>query len=181
MKNILLCCALLGMFVQTAVAAPAGWYTLQQAWRDGSFTGSFYYDGSQAEPIVDITGTLVTLAQSSTITSVWTGEKPPGATWSYITNGAPGELEQYDAGFFLHLVDAGQALTLDMAADNGLYDWSADYAYFWPEQLNGSPLLSYAIDAVSPVPEPSTVLLLGAGLLVCVRACRKRRCAQRLS
>ncbi|MDK6076044.1 PEP-CTERM sorting domain-containing protein [Massilia varians] len=174
-KKFFVLCALLGLSLQAAIAAPIGWYELNQTWRDGSFYGKFHYDGTASERITQITGFLTTTAQTSAITTVWSGEKPPGATWSYITNGQAGDLENYDAGFFLDLVDQGATLTLDLSGgNNGLFDWSNDYAYFTPEQLNDSPLLAFSIGPAAVVPEPSAFSIMAAGLSLCVLVRRRR-------
>lgn len=169
-KKILLALALLGAVMQSASAAPTGWYSLSETWRDGSFTGKFHYDGAAPERVTHITGVLTDLAQSTAIHTVWSGEKPPGATWTFVHNALPGIPDAYDAGFYLNLVDLGATLALDTSADNGLYDWSGEFAWFVPEQLNGSPLLSYAI---APVPEPDALAMISLALVG--GACARRR------
>lgn len=172
-KTLLLACALLGLCNQSAFAAPVGWYDLTQTWRNGSYQGRFYYDGSAAVPVTQIAGILTDIAQTTTIGTVWNGEVPAGESWVYVNNALPGDPDTYDAGFYLHLVDLGHTLTLDTSADNGLYDWSGDFAYFTTEQQNGSPLVSFAITPETAVQEPATLALLSAGLLLCVS--RRRR------
>jgi len=71
-KKILLASALLGLLLQSAGASPIGWYSLSETWRDGSFTGRFYYDGT-TDPVKQITGTLTDIAQATAITTVWQG------------------------------------------------------------------------------------------------------------
>ena len=165
-KKILLASALLGLLLQSAGASPIGWYSLSETWRDGSFTGRFYYDGT-TDPVKQITGTLTDIAQATAITTVWQGEKPAGASWTFVNNASSSGPDNYDAGFYLNLLDLGTSLTLDVAADNGLYDWSHDFAFFQPAQLNGSPLLSFEIAAIAEVPEPSTLAIVSTGLLLC--------------
>lgn len=172
-KTIVMLSALLGLHMQSAGAAATGWYTLNETWRDGRFAGRFYYDDTASEPVIQVSGTLTDIAQSSVIGTVWAGEKPAGASWSYVNNALPADLDTYNAGFYLNLVRSGTSLALNTAADNGLYDWSGDFAYFTPEQLNGSPLLAYSIAPLAAVPEPSTTTMLSAGLLLCLLTRRR--------
>lgn len=177
-KSILVVSALLGMLLQTAVAAPIGWYSLNNTWRDGSFSGRFYYDTASPSRITGISGTLMDIAQTTSINNVWSGEQEEGASWIFVNNALPGDPDTYDAGFYLNLVDLGTGLALDMSADNGLYDWSRDFAFFVPEQLNASPLIRSDIAQVADVPEPGTLSILSAGLAACLYLRRRKPSAR---
>ncbi|SFV11208.1 PEP-CTERM sorting domain-containing protein [Pseudoduganella namucuonensis] len=164
-KFYMLCVVLLGLFSQSAMAAPVGWYQLNASWRDGQFSGQFHYDSASPYRITEITGTLVDLAQATVINKVWNLENAQPESWVFVNNTNPADPGGHDAGFYLNLVDLGATLTLDTAAGNGLFDWSGDFAYYNPSQLDDSPLLSFSIVDANAVPVPGTAALMVAGLL----------------
>ncbi len=169
MKRCLLMLGLvIGMLGNSVFAAPIGWYELNAAWRDGNFEGKFFYDSSAATPIIQIEGLLTDIAQTTAITTVWTGGVEPPQTGIFVSN-TPGADGMHDAGFYLNLLDLDATLSLDLSADNGLYDFSQDYAYYTPEQLAGSPLLAFTITAVQDVPEPGVLSLMAIGACALVR------------
>ncbi|MYN06115.1 PEP-CTERM sorting domain-containing protein [Pseudoduganella aquatica] len=170
MKKLYMMFALaLSLFSQSALAAHIGWYQLDATWRDGQFSGQFYYDAASPFGITKVTGTLVDLAQTTNIDKVWNLENPDPQPWVFLANTTADQGGQ-NAGFYLTLVDLGATLALDTTVSNNLYDWSND-AYFNLAQLDESPLQSYAINAI---PLPGTVLLMGVGLLA-MRAPRRRK------
>lgn len=152
----------IGMACSSAFAAPVGWYELSAAWRDGTFDGKFYYDDAVQPRITRIDGILTDIAQSTAITTVWTQPIELPQTGIFVSN-TPGPGGLHDAGFYLNLLDLGSTLTLDFNADNGLHDFSQDYAFYTPEQLAGSPLTGFTINAVHAVPEPGVLALLAVG------------------
>lgn len=160
----------LTLFSQSALAAHIGWYQLDATWRDGQFNGQFYYDSSSPYGITQIAGTLVDLAQTTTINKVWNLENAQPESWVFLANTNPSVLGEQDAGFYLTLVDLGDTLSLDTTGANGLFDWSND-AFYTPAQLDDSPLQSFAINAI---PVPGTALLVAAGLLA-MRPARRRK------
>lgn len=173
MKKIALILVMLcGLLPQAVLAAAGGWYQLDASWRDGSFSGQFLYDSASPYGIVEVHGTLTDLAQTTAITTVWNLDNAQQEAWVYLANSNPAELGGHDAGFYLYLVEQGGKLTLDTSASNSLYDWSSDFAYYNPAQLDESPLQSYSISAV---PEPAAAMLLLAGLPWLAAAARARR------
>ncbi|KQV90269.1 hypothetical protein ASD15_23405 [Massilia sp. Root351] len=174
MKKFYALCALgalaLSLFSPSALAAHMGWYQLDATWRDGQFSGQFYYDGASPYRITQITGTLVDLAQTTTIDKVWNLENAQPESWVFLANTNPAVPGEQDAGFYLTLLDLGATLTLDTSAGNGLFDWSND-AFYSPAQLDDSPLQSFAINAI---PLPGTALLMAVGLLA-MRSPRRQR------
>lgn len=180
-KYLLMLAALPVLLLQSAAAAPVGWYNLSATWRDGSFTGRFYYDSASPFLVTGVNGMLTDSAQTTAIHTVWNTLNPDSGPWAFLTNATAGEPDLYDAGFYLNVVDQGGNLSLDVLADNGLYDWSRDFSYFTEDRLNGSPLRSFSIAQVEvpvtvppSVPEPGSLGLMGLGLLGCV-ASRMRR------
>jgi hypothetical protein len=170
MKKLYMMFALaISLFSQSALAAHIGWYQLDATWRDGQFSGQFYYDSSSPYGITQITGTLVDLAQTTTINKVWNLDNAQPESWLFLANTNPAVLGEQDAGFYLTLVDLGATLALDTSVGNGLFDWSND-TFYNPAQLDDSPLQSYAINAI---PLPGTALLMGLGLLA-MRSQRRR-------
>lgn len=169
MKKIIfvlaLCC---GLLPQTVLAAANGWYQLNATWLEGQFSGRFLYDSSAPGGVVEVSGTLVDAAQSTTISKVWSSVDGDVVPWAFVTNSNPADPNGYDAGFYLYLLDVGGALKLDTAASNSLYDWSNDFAHYVDE----SPLQSYSISAV---PEPNAALLLLLGLPLLIGSARMRR------
>ena len=161
----------LGLFSQSALAAHIGWYQLDATWRDGQFSGQFYYDEASPYRITQITGTLVDLAQTTSINKVWNLENAQPEPWVFLANTNPADMGGHDAGFYLTLVDQGATLTLDTSVGNGLFDWSSD-AFYNPAQLDDSPLQSFAINSI---PVPGTAVLLVAGLLAMRSPRRSRR------
>lgn len=164
----------LGLLGQCAWGAPIGWYELNAAWRDGTFTGQFYYDSAAAPRITAVQGTLVDLAQTTAIDKISYLDYDEPAPWIFLSNTNAAELGGHDAGFYLTLLDLGSSLTLDLAGLNGLYDWSKE-AYYNPGQLDDSPLVSFSI--ARAVPEPGTVMLVLAGMAALggLRCSRPRR------
>lgn len=179
MKKFLMMAATAGLLWQSAAASPVGWYSLTATWRDGSFAGRFYYDSASPFQVTQVQGTLTDLAQTTAIGTVWNTGNPDPSPWAFLTNAAPGAPDEYDAGFYLNVVDQGSRLSLDVLADNGLYDWSHDYAYFNEDRLGGSPLRGFSIvmqERAAAAPEPGSLPLLGLGALaMTVRAGRRRR------
>lgn len=175
-KLYMLLVLMLGLFSQSAMAAPLGWYTLDATWRDGQFNGQFYYDSSSDYRITEIRGTLADLAQTTAIDNVWNLENAQLESWIFVSNTNSAVLGGHDAGFYLNLLDLGATLTLDTTVSNGLFDWSSD-ALYNPLQLDDSPLLSFSIREATAVPLPGTAVLMLAGLLGMrsVRGSRSRR------
>jgi hypothetical protein len=68
-------------------------------------------------------------------------------------------------------VDLGTTLGIDTSLDNGLYDWSSDFAFY--PQLDDSPLQAWRITPPAAVPEPTTAALLAMGLLARLGAGRR--------
>jgi hypothetical protein len=164
MKHIrILFAALLCTLSQAAWAAPIGWYEFDATWRDGRFTGQFYYDSASPYQVTAVDGTLVDIARTTAINKVWNLENSQPEPWVFLANTNPAELGGHDAGFYLTLVDLGASLTLDTSGANGLFDWSND-AYYNPGQLDDSPLLSFHIAPAGEVPEPATAMLLLSGI-----------------
>lgn len=174
-----MCLLMLGLCSQAATAAPVGWYELDATWRDGQFSGRFYYDGASPYRITEVDGTLVDIAQTTAIDRVWNLDNAQPEAWIYLSNTNPADLGGHDAGFYLYLLDLGSTLGLDTSVSNGLYDWSSDFAFYNPGQLDDSPLLSYRIAeaGVADVPLPGTALLCLAGGLAMLP--RRRRQAGR--
>jgi hypothetical protein len=165
MKKFYALCALgalaLSLFSPSALAAHMGWYQLDATWRDGQFSGRFYYDEASPYRVTQINGTLVDLAQTTTINKVWNLENAQPEPWVFLANTNPADMGGHDAGFYLTLLDLGATLAVDTSVSNGLFDWSND-AFYSPAQLDDSPLQSFAINAI---PVPGTALLLALGLL----------------
>ncbi|MFC5462802.1 PEP-CTERM sorting domain-containing protein [Massilia niabensis] len=177
MKKLqMLFAAALCLFSQAVWAAPVGWYEFDATWRDGSFTGQFYYDEGSPFRVTAVDGTLVDLAQTTAINKVVNPEDAQLERWVFLANANPAELAGHDAGFYLTLVDLGASLTLDLSGVNGLFDWSRE-AFYNPGQLDDSPLLSFRIEQANEVPEPATAMLLLSGFagLLTMRRSRKRR------
>lgn len=164
MKRRFMMAMLCGVALNSATAAPVGWYDLNATWRDGSFSGRFYYDQTATPRVTQVVGTLTDIAQATPVTSVLFPED--AQPWVFMGNGRPADGVLQDAGFYLNLVDLGTTLSLNTTLDNGLYDWSADFRYYAPGQLDDSPLLSYSIAQSVPVsvPEPGSPGLLALGL-----------------
>lgn len=181
LKKIALFCALVGFWVQTAAAAPIGWYQMDLTWRDGSFTGKMFYDSSSPHRVTQIDGILADIAQTTRITQVWNlthddTEIKPALSFNNASGDA---VDDYDASFYLHLLDLGATLAVDMTKDNSLYDWSNDWAYYFPDQLDQSPLLAWSISPLAAeVPEPGAIGLLLAGAAAAVAARRRKRPAR---
>lgn len=176
-KMFMLLVVLLGVFSQSANAAPVGWYQLDATWRDGQFSGQFLYDSASPYRITAITGTLVDLAQTTVIDTVWNLENAQPEAWVFLNNTNPADPGGHDAGFYLNLLDLGATLSLDTSVSNALFDWSADWAFYKPGQLDDSPLLAFSIAEVHAVPVPGTVALMLAGVMgmVSMRSRRKLR------
>lgn len=168
-KLYLLFAVTLGLFSQSALAAHIGWYQLDATWRDGQFSGQFYYDNASPYRVTAVRGTLTDLAQTTAIDRAWNLENAAQETWNFFGN-TTADLGGQNAGFYLTLVDLGATLTLDTTASNGLFDWSND-AFYTPAQLDDSPLQEFSINAI---PLPGTALLVMAGLLAMATARRSR-------
>ena len=165
MKKLYMMFALaLSMLAPSAWAAPIGWYDYNATWRDGSFKGQFYYDSSAAPRVTAVKGTLVDLAQSTSIDKISAYDYDVLAPWVFLSNTNLADMGGQDAGFYLTLVDLGASLTLDLTGANGLFDWSSD-AFYNPGQLDDSPLLSFSIVQANAVPEPGSAMLLLGGLV----------------
>jgi hypothetical protein len=166
-KNILLLCALFGLMLN-ASAMPVGWYQLDETWRDGSFSGQIYYDSASPFKIAHVSGVLTDLAHTTLITSVWNLQHDASeAPATFLYNALTGDVDSYDTGFYIKLVDLGSALAIDLASENRLFDFSNN-ALFNEGQLDGSPLISWRINAVEAahiVPEPAGMALLSVGIL----------------
>lgn len=173
-KLSILFAVMLGLFSQSALAAHIGWYQLDATWRDGQFSGQFYYDSASPYRITEVKGTLVDLAQTTTINRAWNLENAAVESWNFLGNTNLADMGGQDAGFYLTLVDLGATLTLDTSASNGLFDWSND-AFYNPAQLDDSPLREFSINAI---PLPGTGLLVMAGLLA-MGSLRRRGAARR--
>ena len=160
-KFLMLCAAGLCMLSQAAWAAPIGLYELDATWRDGRFSGQFYYDSSSPYLITSVDGTLVDTVRTTAISQVWNLENSEPAPWVFLSNTNPADPAGHDAGFYLTLVDLGASLSLEPSGLNGLYDWSDMTRY-----IDDSPLLSFRIAQVgaAEVPEPATALLLVSGM-----------------
>ena len=176
-KKLALFCALAGLWIQTAAAAPIGWYQMELQWRDGTFNGKIFYDSDSPFRVTQVDGILTDIAQTTPITHVWNlSHEAASEPWIAFTNAQGSDPDDYDASFYLHLLDMGASLAVDTSMDNSLYDWSQDWAYYFPEQLDQSPLLSWAISpAVNAVPEPAGIGLLVAGLAAAAAARRRGR------
>ena len=162
--KLLLLSALCGFWMQTAAAAPIGWYDLNLTWRDGTFSGQMFYDDTSPLRVLRIAGTLNDIAQTTQITDVWnvSHDQAPDP-WIAFTNVAGSDPDDYNAAFYLNLLDLGTTLGIDTTMENSLHDWSQD-ALFNPEQLDQSPLISWSITPAAAVPEPASAGLLAAGL-----------------
>lgn len=179
-KKLALFCALAGLWIHTAAAAPIGWYQMELEWRDGSFSGQFFYDSSSPDRVTQIDGILTNTAQTTAITHVWnlSHEQLPEDSWLNFTNALGSAIDDYDASFYLNLLDLGASLAVDMTLDNSMYDWSDLEAYALLGQIDQSPLVSWTISpAGGEVPEPAGVGLLAAGALAAVAARRRKRAA----
>ncbi len=175
-KKMALFCALAGCWIQGAAAAPIGWYELELTWRDGQFSGQMFYDSSSPYLITRIDGTLADTAQTTRIAHAWNvSHAALPSPWLAFTNAQDSDIDDYDAAFYLHLLDLGATLAVDTGMENSLHDWSQD-AYFTPEQLDQSPLLSWTIrPAANEVPEPAGIGLLAAGFVAAAAARRRKR------
>lgn len=162
-KLIMLSVVVLGFLAQSAWAAPIGWYDYKATWRDGSFTGQFYYDSAAPARITGVTGVLSDLAQTTSIDKISNLDYDEPAPWVFLSNTNLADLGGHDAGFYLTLLDLGATLTLDLSGMNGLYDWSNE-ALSNPGQLNDSPLISFSIAQVNAVPEPGSAMLILGGI-----------------
>jgi hypothetical protein len=176
-KKLALASALAGLFIGPAAAAPTGWYQLDLGWRDGAFTGQMYYDSASPFLALQVRGTLADLAQTTLMSDVWNvSHDAPADPWVAFTNAQGASPDDYDAAFYLHLLDLGDTLAIDTAQDNSLYDWSQDYAWYVPGQLDQSPLTSWSIAPLAAaVPEPGSIGLLLAGMAAAASAGRRGR------
>jgi hypothetical protein len=169
----LLSCALAGLSIQAASAAPSGWYDLSLDWRDGSFTGRILYDAASPYQVAQVNGVLASPAQTTAIGHVWnatTGTPVNEMPLTFTNWSGLGDPLDYNAAFSLVLTDMGTALAVaDPGPAWGLYDWSnPDFAL----QVSDSPLTGWRIAlAAQEVPEPAAPVLLAAGLfgMACVR------------
>ncbi|RZA35006.1 MAG: PEP-CTERM sorting domain-containing protein [Lysobacteraceae bacterium] len=153
----------LGFLTHSAWAAPIGWYDFDATWRDGTFTGQFYYDSNAVERITAVQGTLSSLAQTTAIDQIYYLDYDQPAPWNFLGNTNPAVLGGHDAGFYITLLDLGSTLSLDLSGENTLWDWSND-AFYNPDQLDQSPLISFSLREANAVPEPATAMLLLGGM-----------------
>jgi MYXO-CTERM domain-containing protein len=176
MRKYLLLCTLYCLLMQTAQAVPIGWYNLDATWRDGQFTGKFYYDDTLAYKITQVDGILTDLAQATAIKDVWnlTHDLDAPQAGAFLDNAASAVPDSQDAGFYLYLRALGNSLVVDTTQDNYLTDWSHDFAFYDEAHLYTSPLQSWRISAVNQVPEPGTGALAALGLLAAWGARRRR-------
>jgi hypothetical protein len=178
-KKLTVACALSGLCAGV-MAAPTGWYELGLTWRDGVFTGKIYYDAASPYQVTQVQGTLQDSAQQTAIGDVWnvSNAAPVGEDFplNFSNWSDPADPLNYNASFYLALQDLGGSLgVLNLPGTAlGLYDWS-NPDLFTEEALSNSPLLTWRIAAVNPVPEPAGAALLAAGAVGLGLARRRKR------